>query len=402
LLSLAFEGVPKGVLAVAAFLMALSFSGTAEAYSWMVRNGYTQCRVCHVDPSGSGVLTTYGRAMAEYMLTMPQGGASVGEESRAPEFLWGAVSLPDEVLLGGDLRVMRLAQKVEEVPLQTRLIYMQLDAEAAIVAGRFVASASLGYAHEGALDAALTRGAEKSLVSRQHWLGYALVPELLLLRAGRMNLPFGVRSIEHTLWARALTRTSIDDDQQYGLSLSLESEHVRGELMGIAGNLQTRPDEYRERGYSAYVEWMPNNQLALGASSLLTHRELDPSRLTRTYRHAHGLMARWHTPYDPLVVLSEWDYLLETPRGGRWRSGIVGYAQADFEPSRGVHLMLTLEANNVSTEDNAPFSYGTWLSYAWFFLPHTDLRLDSIYQSIASSTSRRSALAWLAQIHVYL
>ena len=384
-----------------AFLLTLGTSSVAQAYPWMIRHDYKQCQACHVDPAGSGTLTAYGRALGEIVLTMPLG-APTGDETSASEFLWGAVSLPQEILLGGDIRLMRLAQKVENVELQTRLIYMQLDAEAAVTLERFVVSASLGYAPKGALDAAVTRGTDKNLVSRQHWLGYAAIPEALLIRAGRLNLPFGIRSIEHTLWARALTRTSIDDDQQYGLSVSVETPDFRGELMGIAGNLQTRPDEYRERGYSGYVEWMPSDRLALGASSLVTHRELDPARLRKTYRHAHGLMARWHTPYDPLVILTEWDYLLETPQGGRWREGLVGYTQADLEPFRGIHFMLTLEANNVSTEKDAPFSYGSWLSYAWFFLPHADLRLDSVYQSFGSSAGRRSALAWLAQMHVYL
>jgi hypothetical protein len=143
-------------------------------------------------------------------------------------------------------------------------------------------------------------------------------------------------------------------------------------------------------------------RIALGVSSLVTHRELDPSRLRKTYRHAHGLMARWQTPYEPLVALTEWDYVLETPKGGRWREGIAGYAQADFEPFRGVHFLFTFEANNVSSETDAAFSYGAWLSYAWFFLPHADLRLDNVYQSYASPAGRRGALAWLIQVHTYL
>ena len=58
----------------------------------------------------------------------------------------------------------------------------------------------------------------------------------LMLRAGRMNLPFGIRTFEHTLWARDLSRTTINDDQQYGLAAAFTDAHWHGELMAIAGN----------------------------------------------------------------------------------------------------------------------------------------------------------------------
>jgi hypothetical protein len=50
---------------------------------------------------------------------------------------------------------------------------------------------------------------------------------------------------------------------------------ILGEVMAIAGNFQLRPDDYRERGYSAFVEVAPWDQFAAGVSSLVTHRELD-------------------------------------------------------------------------------------------------------------------------------
>ena len=366
----------------------------------MIRHSYTQCQSCHVDPSGSGVLTPYGRATGDVFLPIQWGEPRSGDDPSA-QFLWGAAPLPNEIALGGDIRVMRLSQKVGEAPLQNKIIYMQLDAEAGLITEHFVASASIGFAPEGALGAALTRGTDDNLTSRQHWLGYAPIPGSLMIRGGRMNLPFGIRSIEHTLWTRAFTRTSINDDQQYGLSLAFETPILRGELMAIAGNLQLRPGEYREQGYAGYVEWPASDRFVLGASSLLTHRDLDPRRLRKTFHQAHGLMARWQTPFEPLVVLTEWDYALESPEGQPWRNGFVGYAQADLEPLRGIHFLVTFEANNIGTRAARYSSYGTWLSYAWFFAPHADLRLDGIYQSIGGP-ERIGAWVFLSQAHVYL
>jgi hypothetical protein len=378
---------------------AFSWAGRAEAYPWMVRHAYSQCAPCHVDPSGSGSLTPYGRALAEEILRTPY--EPKGEEpGSASEFLWGAVPLPEPLMLGGDLRLLHLRRKIEGTRLDRQWILMQADLEAALQVEKLVASGSLGYAHEGSLGASITRGPEHNVVSRQHWLGY-WVGEPLLLRAGRMNLPFGIRNIEHTLWAKALTETSINDDQQYGVALALSSEKVRGEVMGILGNFQLRPDDFRERGYSAFVEWLPTNKLGIGASSLITHRDLDTRLFRETWRHAHGVFARWATDWEPLVLMTEWDYVLVSPKQDQRREGIVGYLQADLEVVQGVHLIATGEAHNVGINGPPP-SWGAWLSYAWFFAPHADLRFDGVYQSLGSDSGRVDALALLIQGHVYL
>jgi hypothetical protein len=279
---------------------------------------------------------------------------------------------------------------------------MQLDTAASIRVSGFVASGTLGFAPEGALGAALTRRTENNLVSRQHWIGYQVPGTAeLMLRAGRMNLPFGIRNIEHTLWARKLTRTTIDDEQQYGISAYLGAGKLRGELLGIAGNLQLRPDRYRERGYSAYLELEATDGLAIGLSSLITHRGLDTVTLEETWRQVHGAFGRWATPYQPLVLLTEWDYLFESSRGSYYKRGLVSYLQADWEPIQGMHLLATGEANKIGVRDRQ-WSYGGWLSYAWYCAPHTDIRLDGIYQSLGSSVGSSGVFTVLLQGHVFL
>jgi hypothetical protein len=316
--------------------------------------------------------------------------------------LLGAVHTPEWLELGGDVRLMSLSSKSRGVPLTSRFIWMQLDAEATINVSRFIASGTLGYAPEGALGATLTRGTENNLVSRQHWLGYQLpIGAELTLRAGRMNLPFGIRSIEHTLWARKLTRTNINDEQQYGLSAYFATGKLRGEVMGIAGNWQLRPDRYRERGYSAYLELEAVEGLAVGASSLVTHRELDTVTLKETWRQVHGAFGRWATPYEPLVLMTEWDYLFESSRDSYYKKGLVSYLQADWEPLQGIHVLATGEANKVGVRERH-WSYGGWLSYAWFFAPHADVRLDGIYQSLGSSAGNTGVYTLLVQGHVFL
>ena len=388
--------------ATLAALLALTWPTPAHAYAWMIRHGYTQCGQCHVDPSGSGALTRYGHVLKEVVLRSHYSWEQPNDDAELGNFLFGAVELPDELDLGGDVRLLSLHDKVEASALQHRLIWMQIEGKSSIQAGRVVGSATLGYASEGALGAAITGRTENNLVSREHWLGVWLDDShSLLLRAGRMNLPFGVRSIEHTLWARTFTGSDINDAQQYGLAAAFSGEHFRGEVMGIIGSFQIRPDVFRQRGYSAFAEYEVLPRLTLGASSKIVHEQLNPRLLREEWRHAHGVFGRWASPWQPLVLLTEWDYVLDSPKYLLKTRGVVGYLQADVEATQGLHFMGTFEGSGV-TVTSAPTSFGGWLSYAWFFAPHADIRLDNIYRSIGTTSGHLGELSFLLQGHLSL
>jgi hypothetical protein len=387
------------VLALGLFVLLIA--GNAHAYTWMVRHGYSSCAPCHQDPTGGGILTAYGRSVGSLVLNTRYGDQSE-EGDPSGDFLFGAVKLPAQLMLGGDARMLWLGSKGEDTAVRHYLFLMQADAEAAIRVGKVLASGSIGYAEDGAYAATLTRAPEKNAVSRLHWAGYELDESTgLLVRAGRMNLPFGIRSVEHTLWTRATTQTTINDDQQHGVAVAWAPDRFRGELMAILGDYQIGPDVYRERGYSAYLEYWPLTTLGVGASSLVTYRKVDPVYLRPTWRQSHGLFARYATPYEPLVLLGELDYVQRSPKEDVRRKGTVGYLQADLELIQGVHFMVTGEMQHVGVH-GTPFSWGLWLSQMWFVAPHLDFRVDDIYQSIGDANGRTDSLELLAQAHLYL
>lgn len=344
------------------------------------------------------MLTSYGRFIGDAVL--PTLNAD-GDAEGSAKALFGTLETAEWLQVGGDFRTAWLRTKTAGTPLSGRVIWMQADLEAAIDIKGFVASGSLGYAHTGALGAAITRGVDQNAVSRQHWIGYRFDSAGLLLRAGRMNLPFGIRTIEHNLWARALTRTTINDDQQYGVALAYSSESVRAELMGIAGNWQLRPDDYRERGFSSLAEWSPRSDLAIGASALITHRQLDTVNLKETWRHTYGAFGRWATGWQPLVLQTESDYVFVSSKDEYTRRGLASFLQADIEPWQGVHFLATAEVNKVGSGKRF-WGYGGWLSYWWFVAPHADLRVDGIMQSMGSLGGRYDVFTLLLQGHVYL
>jgi hypothetical protein len=401
--------VVSWVVAMAAAAALFLLARPAEAYPWMIRHGYTGCVPCHTDPSGgAGALTEYGRAQSDLLLRMRYGqGEGDGEADKTAGFALGLVPMPAELRMGGDFREAYFSNQSPGTPAENEFITMRADLYGDVKIGRFRAAGSIGYIPQGDLTASLTTGATDNIVSREHWLGVELDEDgSWLLRAGRINLPFGIRMIEHTLWSRTLTRTDMDASQQYGVAAAVSKENFRGELMAIAGNFQIQQDEYRERGYCGYFEYAPMTTLAAGVSSQFTRATRDILYDVTDYRYSNGPFVRY-APIEPLVLLAEFDSVYQSLTWNGHRGGYAGFLQADYEPLQGLHLMLTSEVMNSGTSGE-PASYDGWASAVWFALPHADLRFDAIYtrSGIAATTgvaaSYTDSTTWLAQLHLWL
>ncbi|HVJ16569.1 MAG TPA: hypothetical protein VM686_14105 [Polyangiaceae bacterium] len=433
-------------LAPAAALIVFLVTSPAHAYNWMIKHGYGGCPVCHADPTGGELLTKYGRDMGDQFLRMrygETGGASESgstgtdfggfddfdeedsakpeakqeeekpkeevkpaEPSKFPDFLFGAVPLPDPLLMGGSAR---LAWTLKEGDF--RIFPMQLDVYGQLRFGDFRVGGSLGVSkvpvgspHARAAQLTSGQGDQWNLISRSHWVGMDFMNQEITLRLGRMNVPFGLRIPEHVMWVREATRTDRESDQQGGLALAYNGSDLRGEILAIAGNYSINPDMYRERGYSLYLEYMTSSRAAVGISSLVTKAARDRLYLNETdvLRMAHGAFVRG-TLGDPFVLLVEADLLKRSAT----EMGYVGMIQLDYEPTQGLHFIATGEVlDNGYPEGGGPTQsarvegqgkpkLGGWLSAAWFFYTHFDVRVDAIKRQTEPFTI-------LGQLHVYL
>jgi len=389
------------VAAVVVFLVLLAAPRTANAYPWMIKHGYAGCAQCHADPSGAGLLTPYGRAQSALLLSSFDPGAKEDEPSDLSRQVFGALGDRDSVLVGGWVRNGYLWNYSGGKLVDDRFLQMRADLGAQLKLDRFRASATVGYQREE--SAAFAQRAWVSdaaswgnIVSREHWLGVDVNDEILI-RAGRLELPFGLRNIEHTSFVRAVTRTDTNQAQQHGIAVSLNHESWRGEAQAILGNFQVRPDAFRERGYAAYLERAFGTHAALGVSSLVTYAAADLDSLARTVRQAHGLFARVGIA-ERVALLAEADVLAAAPKNHPNTVGYVGLLQLDGELTRGVHLLATGEALRRGATGENP-TWGTWLSAAWFVIPHVDVRADYIYRTSAGSPPTSTILF---QGHLYL
>lgn len=392
-------------LSLALFLVLSALSRPAAAYPWMIRQGTTSCQQCHGDPSGAGALTTWGREQGDLTLRTQYGKPRESAADHAG-FLFGLVEPPDWLLAGGSFRAGLVHVSAQGIPSTNKFVQMQSDLRAMVVAENgFRAGVSAGFMSAGAQPSWVTNNPEGNLVSREHWAGYAFHDGDGLVRAGRINLPFGIRDNNHRLMVRQMTRTDINDSQQHGVALAYRTTHLRGEIMGIAGNFQTNPDAYRERGYSGYLEGGITKTLAVGVSSLTTFVKRDPLTREKGGRMAHGLFARY-SPWKPLVLMAEGDLVIAMPSNGDKRIGHASMLQADVEVIQGLHVQATGETSApggpTAASPGTGLSYGGWGSVIWFFAPHTDFRLDVVEQSVPAGPTRLNIFSTLAQLHMYL
>ena len=379
------------------FLLFVMSAVPAAAYPWMAKHSYGSCAACHVDPSGAGQLTSFGRSEAERLVRWSPTPLPPGPTNNS-KFLW-AVTLPEAVNLSGNVRFGALIQ-----PGKARVaVPLEMATELAAtftIAERLLLHGTLGFGRRDVVAPAIVLPAcdpsaegecGPSLLSRTFWAGLRVADNTVLLRAGRMPLPFGLRNNEHSTWVRALTLTDTNVQQKLGIAASYAAGKVRGELMGIAG--ATLPAA-REGGYSGYAEYAHSPTGYLGVSSLIAVGGTD----ALVTRHAHGLFARW-APVQPLTVLAEADVLAwvgapNTPA----RFGYAALAQADWEPVQGVHVMGTLESAHNGNQRGP--SLGAWVSAAWYFFSHFELRLDNVLRRTDARAPLEYAL--IAQLHLFL
>jgi len=383
------------LLGFCVFLLMAAWPSQAHAYAWMLRHDYNGCATCHTDPSGAGLLTAYGRAQSDVLLRTHYGSGSSDEPGKSAGTAWGLITPPDWLLLGGQFRALGFYMKPSGEKWTHQMVLMQADLAAQVQLGGFRANASLGAVQSSGSRASVVG----PLVSREHWLGYAFKDDTFLVRAGRINLPFGLRMIEHTMFVRAATRTDLNDTQQHGVAFAYSGEILRAEVMGILGNYQNSPDAYRERGYSGYVELTPAQRVGIGLSSLVTHAAKDIQLQVADTRQAHGIFARY-APHSMVALLAEADLVLHSPAGLPSSTGYASMLQADVEPIQGVHAIAAAES--FKQQAGLGQSWALWAGSAWFFAPHTDLRLDLMRRSDVMGNQRYNSSAVLAQFHVFL
>lgn len=382
-------------------------SSAANAFPTMVRHGYASCQACHVDPSGGGQLSLYGRAQADLLVGWHFDPKSTeeGELSPTTGFLFGLLDMPEFLNVSGNLRGGALYNTTTQGGgAGLRPLLMAADVYATVNVDWFVAHAAVGYGARAVGPAVVISdksGPDNALIAREFWAGARFVDDQLTVRAGRIPTPFGLRNNEHTSLVRSLTRTDTNVQQQTGIAAAWNGEAWRGELMVMLGNYQIRPDAFRERGAVGFFELALAPEFTIGASSLVSWAAADLDAGVPLLRQAHGAFVRY-APLPWLALLGEADAIINYSDENTWGAGGVVWLQADVEAIQGIHIIPALEAGQIDSTRAVP-DVGAWLSLSWFALPHTELRLDTIYRQISPKGAESlGVVTALAQVHLFL
>ena len=179
--SLLKSKLPSGCIELI-YLGLLLLPVRALAFPEMIGAGYQSCRACHMDPSGSGPTTEYGKGIADEISTW-----SYAKEGEA---FYGYLSLKP-LGIHGDVRHLYYNDK-NNGQYASRSFFMQKEASVSLDASKnFSALISCGYY------------AEKPEAECRRYFAQ-LRTSVLGFRAGRFLPAFGINIPDHTKAVRAL------------------------------------------------------------------------------------------------------------------------------------------------------------------------------------------------------
>jgi hypothetical protein len=360
-------------------LILLGWPLVGHTFPEMVRHGYVSCTTCHVSPSGGGALTAYGRSLSKELMST---WSYEGEEN----LLHGAVTTPEWLMVGGDIRYIQTHLDNPSVR-QGDFFLMQADLELAAQVGKWTAAVTSGV--EGGPATVRNRG---QYVSHQHYLNYRPTDELSI-RAGKFLTQFGIRSPNHTI----VTERGLQFDQgseTYNLELAYISESFDTFFTIITG----RPDD-------------PTFDPEKGASLTFAKNILEKMKVGLSAYRGESNQARRSLigPYailgfsKSLFLLSEVDYQVKDFKlaGVAQTKGLVSYQRLNYEFTQGFigYALHQLSYLNFDSGRSRADSVGLGLQF--FPRPHFEFQVEFTKQRNLQSFDRYYDVGYLL-MHYYL
>ena len=358
------------------FFLALA-SQVVFPFPEMIRHGYSNCITCHVSPNGGGLVTPYGRALSQEVL-------STWHRENESDFLWGLVPSPEWLNLGGDFRYVQTHLDTPDTK-TGRFIVMQADIEAAASLGKFSFVATVGKSHEVDPPKFID-----NFFSRRHFVLYQ-ASDQIYVRAGKFQRAFGINLPDHLVG----TKRGLGWDygsETYNIEGSWIDEAKDIFITGIFGRPDNR-DLDREKGVAVRAGFNLAETHKAGLSYFYGNK-------TSSERHLAGPYAMLGFRKD-LFLLAEVDMVNEHPKGGDPRWGWANYGRLDYEPLQGFHLFVShdLIKSDLKVGNSLKRTYGGGLQF--FPQPHFEFLGSYQKQGNRQISSEDNDFFWL-MLHFYL
>lgn len=357
---------------------------------------YTRCTACHYSQTGGGLLTPYGRLLADRELSTThsasaQAGANQDRPTGEAAALWGAFGdALGDLQVGVELRPSHLRFGYPGGH-QGQNILMNADVIAAYQKHGWTAYGMVG--REPSSGAAVRQAASDgaALVSYEHWLGYQSDGGVGV-RVGRFMPAFGIRFADHTAYTRSFMHFD-RFEQVYGVEVSDTVGRSQVQVTLAPGTADSIINDDGRRGAIASGRWQFDvaPRVAVVGSAIYRHA----SALTPQSGAVGGALGFAPTPR--MTVWTEVDlYSRDRTVGGR---SIVAVNETSFEVVRGLWLKFSPQ---IRTAGERGFSELRRLQFEADFLPRTHVNVGVSYYHDHDHTLETDTSTVLAQLHLYL
>lgn len=259
-------------------LLCVLVPGISYSYPQYIVKGYTNCASCHYSPTGGGLPNSYGygaqsatfpdtidskfiESIREKLKKNDVTGRN--PETQKPELQWD---------IGLDARMLVLSayeadddndEGGEDGGGGSKTIMpipMLFEVTGVLAYEDWILFGNVTPRKSGA------SAAPDTVFSREHWLGRKF-GDHSMLRAGRMVLPFGIRTPDHTLY----TRRDFGFDkwgQSYSMEWDYYSDRWGFSTSGFVGDLILEPTPLQQRGGVATVSYQIPGKTTFGLSTM--------------------------------------------------------------------------------------------------------------------------------------
>lgn len=358
--------------------------GAAEAYpQFQLSTANSRCNLCHISPTGGGLLNDYGRS---------ESGDTISQFGGDGSFLYGVYEEPTWLKLGVDLRGAALARQQTDDP-EYYAFPMQGDTYVYLKGGPFSLYVNAG-------PRAQVRKPRASVLdrfgSREHYLMWRPKTTGWYARAGRFLTPMGLRSQDHTTYTRRYLGL-YTFEETYNLSVGTvgdESELHITAFAPIPADLQGSGPE----AYGGVVYWekrLLEDKAVVGAQARGAFAEVDR-------RYLVGGIGKYFFEGAKMMAMGELDFQLQQfDAVGDARPQLAAHLELDYWPITGLMLGAYVDRfdQDMSVENLARDAAA--LTINWFPLAHWEVMFLGKLEAQGNEYGDPNSIAML-QLHYYL
>jgi hypothetical protein len=358
----------------------------AMALPEMARLQKYSCTSCHVNPSGGGMLNTYGREFSEEKLST---WAREGEE----RFLQGLVPMHDNVFFGGDARWIKYEAKSLNRHVE-KFWRMQTDLEAGVHFGPIYVTGMMGTKPAGPND---DQKEHANFVHRGYMVRADLLDEHVVLRGGLFMPRYGLMLADHTAYIRQATGLN-PDGAQTQVEAIFHEDFFELSLATLIENSSYDRKAKSHSGYNLGVSGIVGGNNRISASVLSTTKKTSSVEVSMMAMGLSAVVSLTQQLYA-MVEIDRVHNGTKTSTVLSHSEAIVDFATLNYEAYKGLIPYVRYEF--IDTDMNRPDTSTSRMGAGvnWYPRPHAQFELRVLQAKSNASKSTTNSTEGL--LHYY-